>query len=222
MQNFARQLFRGAPVSAAIAAVCTLVFAVMAAQARSLRDVVWDSVGAYLVLWGPEVRGLGAARAFTAGFVHLDLTHLVLNMLLLAVIGTEVERAVGSGPFALAYAAGVLGSSAAVLGFAFITPTAGASGALYALMAVFVAIAYRRHVDPRPAIALIAVNVVYTFIAANVSVWGHAGGLLIGALMAWPLTSPNTRVRWLTAGVALAGATAAVAVGALPSTQALT
>lgn len=222
MQNFARQLFRGAPVSAAIAAVCTLVFAVMAAQARSLRDVVWDSVGAYLVLWGPEVRGLGAARAFTAGFVHLDLTHLVLNMLLLAVIGTEVERAVGSGPFAVAYAAGVLGSSAAVLGFAFITPTAGASGALYALMAVFVAIAYRRHVDPRPAIALIAVNVVYTFIAANVSVWGHAGGLLIGALMAWPLTSPNTRVRWLTAGVALAGAAAAVAVGALPSTQALT
>lgn len=222
MQNFARQLFRGAPVSAAIAAVCTLVFAVMAAQARSLRDVVWDSVGAYLVLWGPEVRGLGAARAFTAGFVHLDLTHLVLNMLLLAVIGTEVERAVGSGPFALAYAAGVLGSSAAVLGFAFITPTAGASGALYALMAVFVAIAYRRHVDPRPAIALIAVNVVYTFIAANVSVWGHAGGLLIGALMAWPLTSPNTRVRWLTAGVALAGAAAAVAVVALPSTQALT
>ena len=222
MQNFARQLFRGAPVSAAIAAVCTLVFAVMAAQARSLRDVVWDSVGAYLVLWGPEVRGLGAARAFTAGFVHLDLTHLVLNMLLLAVIGTEVERAVGSGPFALAYAAGVLGSSAAVLGFAFITPTAGASGALYALMAVFVAIAYRRHVDPRPAIALIAVNVVYTFIAANVSVWGHAGGLLIGALMAWPLTSPNARVRWLTAGVALAGAAAAVAVVALPSTQALT
>lgn len=222
MQNFARQLFRGAPVSAAIAAACTLVFAVMAAQARSLRDVVWDSVGAYLVLWGPEVRGLGAARAFTAGFVHLDLTHLVLNMLLLAVIGTEVERAVGSGPFALAYAAGVLGSSAAVLGFAFITPTAGASGALYALMAVFVAIAYRRHVDPRPAIALIAVNVVYTFIAANVSVWGHAGGLLIGALMAWPLTSPNTRVRWLTAGAALAGAAAAVAVGALPSTQALT
>lgn len=222
MQNFARQLFRGAPVSAAIAAACTLVFAVMAAQARSLRDVVWDSVGAYLVLWGPEVRGLGAARAFTAGFVHLDLTHLVLNMLLLAVIGTEVERAVGSGPFALAYAAGVLGSSASVLGFAFITPTAGASGALYALMAVFVAIAYRRHVDPRPAIALVAVNVVYTFIAANVSVWGHAGGLLIGALMAWPLTSPNARVRWLTAGVALAGAAAAVAVGALPSTQALT
>ena len=76
--------------------------------------------------------------------------------------------------------------------------------------------------DPRPALALIAVNVVYTFIAANVSVWGHAGGLLIGALMAWPLTSPNTRVRWLTAGVALAGAAAAVAVGALPSTQVLT
>lgn len=222
MQKFAQQLFRGAPVTAGITAVCTLVFAVMAVQARSLREVVWDSVGAQLVLWGPEVQGVGLARALTAGFMHLDLTHLALNMVMLAVIGTEVERAVGRGPFAVAYAASVLGSSAAVLAFAFLTPTAGASGALYALMAIFVAIAYRRHVDPRPALVLIAANVAYTFIASNVSVWGHAGGLVAGALMAWPLTSPNPRVRWATAWVALAVSAGAVWALALPATQPLT
>ena len=156
------------------------------------------------MLWGPESRGAGLVRALTAGFVHLSATHLVLNMLMLAVIGTEVERAVGSGPYAVAYAAGILGSSAAVLQFAFLTPTAGASGALYALMAVFVAIAYRRHVDPRPALILLAGNVVYTLVASDVSVWGHAGGLVAGALMAWPVTSPSVRTRWVAAWVALA------------------
>ncbi|PAT11731.1 rhomboid family intramembrane serine protease [Corynebacterium hadale] len=204
MQKIAQQFFRGAPVSVAITALCAIVYAVMAVQSRSLDSVVWDSVGAELVLWGPETRGAGLVRALTAGFVHLSATHLVLNMLMLAVIGTEVERAVGSGPYAVAYAAGILGSSAAVLQFAFLTPTAGASGALYALMAVFVAIAYRRHVDPRPALILLAGNVVYTLVASDVSVWGHAGGLVAGALMAWPLTSPSVRTRWVAAWVALA------------------
>ena len=208
MQKIAQQFFRGAPVSVAITALCAIVYAVMAVQSRSLDSVVWDSVGAELVLWGPETRGAGLVRALTAGFVHLSATHLVLNMLMLAVIGTEVERAVGSGPYAVAYAAGILGSSAAVLQFAFLTPTAGASGALYAIMAVFVAIAYRRHVDPRPALILLAGNVVYTLVASDVSVWGHAGGLVAGALMAWPLTSPSVRTRWVAAWVALAVCTA--------------
>ena len=204
MQKIAQQFFRGAPVSVAITALCAIVYAVMAVQSRSLDSVVWDSVGAELVLWGPETQGAGLVRALTAGFVHLSASHLVLNMLMLAVIGTEVERAVGSGPYAVAYAAGIMGSSAAVLQFAFLTPTAGASGALYALMAVFVAIAYRRHVDPRPALILLAGNVVYTLVASDVSVWGHAGGLVAGALMAWPVTSPSVRTRWVAAWVALA------------------
>lgn len=212
--------FKGAPATAVIAALCCAVFVVTAVQARSLTDVVWDSwLGSNMILWGPLVDGPGYLRALTAGFLHLDITHLFLNMLLLAVIGPPIERQVGTGPFAVAYVAAGLAASAAVLAFNFAVPTAGASGALYALMAIFVAVASRRSADLRAPLVLIAVNVVYTFIAPSVSFWGHAGGLVAGALLAWPLTSPNARVRWGTAVAGLVLAAVAVWLPTLPSSQ---
>ena len=70
--------------------------------------------------------------------------------------------------------------------------------------------------DLRAPIALLAVNIAYTFLAANVSFWGHAGGLAVGALMAWPLTSPHPRTRWVTAVVALAAAVVAAWIPTIP------
>lgn len=199
-----KNVLRGAPATTAIAAVCTLVFVVAALQARSISDVVWDSAaGSATVLWGPLVDGPGYLRVLTSGFMHLDITHLFLNMFMLVLIGAEVERFVGTGPYAVAYVAGVLWASAAVLGFNFMVPTAGASGALYMLMAVLVAIACRRSTDLRAPLVLVAVNLVYTFMAPSVSLWGHLGGLAAGAAMGWPLTSPNARTRWVAAGVSL-------------------
>ena len=212
--------FKGAPATAVIAALCCAVFVITAVQARSLTDVVWDSwLGSNMILWGPLVDGPGYLRALTAGFLHLDITHLFLNMLLLAVFGPPIERQVGTGPFAVAYVAAGLAASAAVLAFNFAVPTAGASGALYALMAIFVAVASRRSADLRAPLVLIAVNVVYTFIAPSVSFWGHAGGLVAGAVLAWPLTSANARVRWGTAVAGLVLAAVAVWSPTLPSSQ---
>lgn len=193
------------------------MFIITAVQSRSLTDVVWDSrLGEQMVLWGPLVTGAGYLRPLTAGFLHLDATHLFLNMFLLVFVGASVERFVGSGPFAVAYLAGTLGSSAAVLWQNFTIPTAGASGALYAVMALLVAVASRRSVDLRAPLVLIAVNIAYTFLASNVSFWGHAGGLVWGAAMAWPLTSPSTRSRWIAAWLGLAGAVGAVVLSASP------
>lgn len=193
-------------------------FLVAAFQARSLVDVIWASpIGTSTVLWGPFVAGepFGLLRAVTSGFMHLDITHLVVNVLMLVVVGAAVERAVGTGPFVLAYAAGVLGGSAAVLIFGFDQPTAGASGALYALMALLVAIAARSHADLRAPLVLVGGNLVFTLITPNVSLWGHLGGLIAGALMAAPLTSENMRVRWGGAATAVAATAAAAAIPVL-------
>ena len=86
------------------------------------------------------------------------------------------------------------------------------------LMAVLIAIASRRSTDLRAPITLIVVNLVYTFMAPAVSLWGHLGGLAAGAVMAWPLTAPNTRIRWLAASVPLAIGCVAVWLLTLPST----
>lgn len=204
----------GAPATATIASLCVGAFLVAAFQAHSLMDVIWSSpTGTSTVLWGPFVASepYGLFRAVTSGFMHLDITHLAVNVLMLVVVGAAVERAVGTGPFVLAYIAGVLGGSAAVLIFDFDQPTAGASGALYAVMALLVAVAARSNADLRAPLVLVGGNLVFTLITPNVSLWGHLGGLLAGALMAAPLTSENMRARW-------GGAAAAVAVAAAATT----
>lgn len=209
------RVLHGAPATATIASLCVGAFLVAALQAHSLIDVIRSSpTGTSTVLWGPFVASepYGLLRALTSGFMHLDITHLAVNVLMLVVIGAAVERAVGTGPFVLAYIAGVLGGSAAVLVFAFDQPTAGASGALYALMALLVAVAARSHADLRAPLVLVGGNLVFTLITPNVSLWGHLGGLLAGALMAAPLTSENLRVRWGGAAAAVAAAGAATAL----------
>lgn len=214
-----KNVLRGAPATAVIAALCGLVFLAAAIQSRSLSDVVWDSgVGSATILWGPFVDGAGYLRVLTNAFLHLDAAHLFLNLFMLVFIGAEVERFVGTGPYLAAYAAGALWASAAVLAFNFTVPTAGASGALYTLMAVLVAIALRRSTDLRAPLILVGVNLLYTFIAPTVSLWGHLGGLAAGAAMGWPLTSPNERTRWVAAVVALVGAGAAIWLLTMPST----
>ncbi len=210
------RVLHGAPATATIASLCVGAFLVAALQAHSLIDVIWSSpAGTSTVLWGPFVASepFGLLRALTSGFMHLDISHLAVNVLMLVVVGAAVERAVGTGPFVLAYVAGVLGGSAAVLVFAFDQPTAGASGALYALMALLVAVAARSHADLRAPLVLVGGNLAFTLITPNVSLWGHLGGLLAGALMAAPLTSENVRVRW---GGAAATAAVAAAAAAVP------
>ena len=198
--NALKNTLKNAPATSVIAALCTLVFVVTAVQSRSVMDVIWDSpVGEQMILFGPLVYDWGYLRTLSAGFLHLDITHLALNMFMLVFIGAEVERFVGSGPFAVAYCAGVLWSSISVLAFNFTTPTAGASGALYMLMAVLIAVAYRRSTDLRAPLTLVAVNVVYSLMSPSVSLWGHLGGLVAGAVLGWWLTSPNVRTRWVAA-----------------------
>ncbi len=220
-----KKLLYGAPATTVIALLCAGVFVLTALQSRSVSDVVWGSgIGSTFVLWGPAVTAsdTGILRALTAGFLHVDISHLAVNLITLVFIGAVVERAVGTGPYVVAYLAGVLGGSAAVLTFAWDQPTAGASGALYMLMAILVGIAARSRADLRAPLVLVLGNIAYTLLSPGVSLWGHLGGLTVGALMAGPLTSPDERVRWAGAMGGLVLALAAVLVPQWGSAQAST
>ncbi|MDK8796090.1 rhomboid family intramembrane serine protease [Corynebacterium sp. MSK041] len=217
-----KKLLYGAPATTVIALLCAGVFVLTALQSRSVSDVVWGSgIGSTFVLWGPAVTAsdTGILRALTAGFLHVDISHLAVNLITLVFIGAVVERAVGTGPYVVAYLAGVLGGSAAVLTFAWDQPTAGASGALYMLMAILVGIAARSRADLRAPLVLVLGNIAYTLLSPGVSLWGHLGGLTVGALMAGPLTSPDERVRWAGAMGGLVLALAAVLVPQWGSAQ---
>ena len=189
--------------------LCIGAWLVTAIQAKTLVTPYYkSSLAQDWTLWGPDV----AAHPFmvlTAGFMHLDAGHLLVNMVMLFFVGREVERALGSALYAAAYLISIVGSSAAVLWMDFGTPTVGASGALFALMGLLIGVYRSRGLDLRAPIVLVVANVIYSFVAENVSVWGHLGGLLTGLLLAPFLFRQRAWLRWL--GIWLIGVIAAVA-----------
>ena len=211
--QFVRSLFRGAPATALITVVCLGVFVITALQSHSISNVVWgSSLAENMVLFGPFIDAPSATlRTLLAGFLHVDISHVVVNMITLALLGPQLERRLGTGPYSLLYVAGVLGSSASVLEWNFDVPTAGASGALYMLMGVLLALSMRQKVNVRAPLALVGANLAYSVLSPGISLWGHLGGLVVGLLAGWPVTSVKKRVRWLASALAAVAAVAAVA-----------
>lgn len=205
-----RRWARQAPVTVAIAALACAAWLVCAIQSRSIMGTGYSALAQSWMLFGPEVfTGWGWLRAIGFLFIHLDISHLALNLLLGCLLGYELERALGSANFVAAWAISGLGSGLAVLFFAPLTPTAGMSGALYGLMAVLVGQSLRMGNDLRAPLVLVAVNVAYTLMVPNISLWGHLGGLAAGTVVACCFAVRNKLGRIL----ALCAAGAAVIAG---------
>lgn len=195
-------IYRQAPASSAISLTVIAVYVVTAFQSRSLQNNLWDSsIADAWILWAPEMTdGFGPLRAIGGMFLHLGPGHMLLNLVLLWLLGREIESYFGPALFSLMYLVGGIGASAAVVWFDPLSPTAGASGAVYSMMAVLVGLFAIRGADLRAPVALIAVNLGYTFIAVNVSLWGHLGGLIVGALLVWPMVkAKDRRTQWIIA-----------------------
>lgn len=193
MQQWLGNYRREAPVTLSIIVVCLAVFAVTAVASGSLYGVEGSPLGREMILWGPAD---GPWRLVTSGFLHLDVGHVAINMIMLLLIGREIEKFTGSLLYAGIYVAGLLGSAATVLWMNPLTPTAGASGALYALFGVLIGVTARRGGDLRAPVVLVLANVAYSFLVPGISVWGHLGGLAVGLFLAGPVTSGDPRVRW--------------------------
>lgn len=199
-------IYRQAPASTGISLAVIAVYLVTAVQSRSIQNNLWDSsIADAWILWGPGMtNGFGPLRAVGGMFLHIGPGHMILNLVLLWLLGREIENYFGSALFTVMYFVGGIGASAAVVWFDPLTPTAGASGAIYAMMAILVGLFALRGADLRAPVALVAVNIGYTFLAVNVSLWGHLGGLIAGTLLTWPLMKARTqRAQWIIALVGL-------------------
>ncbi len=136
-------------------------------------------------------------RLVTSMFLHGSLIHLGMNMLFLWWIAAPVEEAIGRARFVLIYLAGGLGGAAGALlfgkydlfGTTLATPTVGASGALFGVLgAAFVFERQRNYVLGGGALTIILLNLVLSLSLSNISVGGHVGGLVAGALSAVALS----------------------------------
>jgi membrane associated rhomboid family serine protease len=156
---------------------------------------------------GP-VHGIAAGewyRLFTAMFVHYGVLHLLLNMYALWILGRDLERTLGPLRFAGLYLlAGLGGNVAAYLFSAPNAATAGASTAVFGLMAAIFVILKRLKLSVAPILPVIVINVIFTFAVANISVAGHLGGLAVGGIVAGILAYAPAARRNLYQGVGCA------------------
>jgi len=139
-------------------------------------------------------------RLLTAGFLHYDLTHVVLNTALLLLVGPVVERRTGTAWLLLIFLGGSLVSFAGILMKHAFWPSQGvslgASGGLFALLGTALVLVFRfpspdRLVRLRLLVPLVG-GLIYS-VLPSVTMIGHVVGLVVGAAiaLAFPLQAAS-------------------------------
>jgi membrane associated rhomboid family serine protease len=138
-------------------------------------------------LWGPAIDvNQEYWRLITGGFLHSGILHIGFNMYILYWLGTMLEPSLGHARFTALYLASLLAGSFGALLLEPNAFTVGASGAVFGLMGAAFVLQRARGIDPMQSGIgpVILFNLVLGFIIPNVSIGGHIGGLVGGALCA--------------------------------------
>jgi membrane associated rhomboid family serine protease len=128
-------------------------------------------------------------RLFTSVFMHENIAHIGFNMLVLWIIGQQLEALLGHSRFIVLYL--ISGFAGAVASFWF-SPIGivgiGASGAIFGLMGGLLVAGRRLRYDVTQVAVLIGINLVIGFVLAGTDWRAHlgglAGGLAVGAVFA--------------------------------------
>jgi membrane associated rhomboid family serine protease len=156
-------------------------------------------------------------RLLTAAFLHIGPVHLALNMLALLVFGSELERQLGRWRFLALYLLSALGGATAIQLFGEPgRPVAGASTAIYGLLGGLGVLMLIRREDIRGLLTLLAINVFISFLP-GLSLLGHLGGLVVGALTAGILVATRRRPQLQVAALVLFAAVLLVGAVAVPT-----
>jgi membrane associated rhomboid family serine protease len=124
-------------------------------------------------------------RFFGSFFVTNNLLDVALNMWCLYIIGRLVEPVLGQWRFFALYMLSGLGGSVAyyLLGNV-LQPAAGASGAIFGLFGAYFILARRAGANTSSIIALIAINLIFSFTLPDIAWQAHVGGLVTGLVVA--------------------------------------
>ena len=155
----------------------------------SLGRGVGGDIAANGWLDAPDVAAGEWWRLVTSAFLHAGIVHLAFNMIALWYLGTAFEAYVGPLRFGLIYLGSVLWGSAGALIFAPLSPTVGASGGVFGLMAAILVLQRQRGVSILGDVGIwLGINLVITFTLPGISIGGHLGGIVGGAATAYALS----------------------------------
>jgi membrane associated rhomboid family serine protease len=148
-------------------------------------EYVYDLSGEHIKVLEPGGMADGQYyRLITSMFLHYGVIHLALNMWVLWSLGRPLEAMFGRVRFLALYLLCGLGGGIAVYLFADPTSqTAGASGAIFGLFAALIFVLRRLGRSIGGIVPVLVINLVLTFSIPNISIAGHLGGLVTGALV---------------------------------------
>ncbi|MFF4800144.1 rhomboid family intramembrane serine protease [Streptomyces sp. NPDC001351] len=127
-------------------------------------------------------------RLVTAMFTHQQLWHIAFNMLSLWWLGGPLEAALGRARYlSLYFASGLAGSALTYLLASPTQASLGASGAIFGLFGATAVLMRRLNYDMRPIIALLVINLIFTFGWSNIAWQAHIGGLVAGVITGYAM-----------------------------------
>jgi membrane associated rhomboid family serine protease len=148
-------------------------------------------------LYGPAVANGEWYRIVTAGFLHAGLLHILFNMVALYFLGSLLEPGIGTPRFLGVYFVSLLAGSFGALLLTPDTHTVGASGAIFGLMSAAFIVARHRGVEQLAGQIgfYIIINIFFTVGVSGISIGGHFGGLIAGALCGFLIVLAERRAR---------------------------
>ncbi|HEX2535085.1 MAG TPA: rhomboid family intramembrane serine protease [Chitinophagaceae bacterium] len=169
-----------------------LIFIFMVVGGASLLDPSSEDI----IRWGgnykPMTEGGEWWRLFTAMFLHIGVVHLLLNMYGLFMIGNYLEPMLGKVLYAVAYlVTGLLASLTSLWWHDANSVSAGASGAIFGIEGVFLALLTTSLIPKAvrgPLLKGMAVFIVYNLVyglKGEVDNAAHIGGLLSGLVLGY-------------------------------------
>jgi membrane associated rhomboid family serine protease len=183
---------------------------------------IFDADGYTQVTWGSNFTPLTLSgdwwRLITCMFIHFGIIHLAMNTYALYMAGIYLEPMLGKTRFIVAYlCTGIVASIASLWWHSEGVNSAGASGAIFGMYGVFLALLFTNLIPKQIRGALlqsIGVFVVFNLIfgmKAGVDNAAHVGGLVSGVIIGfvyYPLLKKNeTGIKSRVALAAIAGIT---------------
>ena len=137
-------------------------------------------------------------QLFSSIFVHVDLTHITLNMIFLVIFGLRAEELFKTQEYFAAYIfSGLLGSIMTLFLMSPYTLSAGASGAIFGIYGA--TIMYTRKTFGQSIAGALLYSFLFLMLTAgsNVNIIAHFGGLVGGLLIGYILAKSRPELYWL-------------------------
>ncbi|MFT6983371.1 MAG: rhomboid protease GluP [Crocinitomicaceae bacterium] len=148
-----------------------------------------------LLLWGANFRPVTldgeSWRLLTSCFLHIGIFHLLMNMYALVYIGLLLEPYLGKSRFLSAYLITGIAGSAASLYWNDLTISAGASGAIFGMYGVFLAMLTTNLIEKAARKAMLTSIVVFVGynlvngVQGGIDNAAHIGGLVSGLIVGY-------------------------------------